>query len=215
MTKTPKQITRALDRVLHKVEKPARYTGGELNSIVKPWDGTVIETKVGLAFPDIYELGGSNLGLMVLYDLINKRENMLAERIYCPWPDFEAIMRRDEIPLFSLETRHAAGDFDIIGFSLPYEQLYTNVLTMLDLADIPLRAVDRTAEHPLIIAGGSGCYNPEPMSAFFDAMIIGEGEEVIFDVIAAYEEWRVANGTWRTAGRAKRYALWEKLAKIP
>ncbi|HRW04008.1 MAG TPA: TIGR03960 family B12-binding radical SAM protein [Caldilineaceae bacterium] len=215
MTKTPKQITRALDRVLHKVEKPARYTGGELNSIVKPWDGTVIETKVGLAFPDIYELGGSNLGLMVLYDLINKRENMLAERIYCPWPDFEAIMRRDEIPLFSLETRHAAGDFDIIGFSLPYEQLYTNVLTMLDLADIPLRAVDRTAEHPLIIAGGSGCYNPEPMSAFFDAMIIGEGEEVIFDVIAVYEEWRVANGELRTAGRAERYALWEKLAKIP
>ncbi len=208
MLKSPKQITRALDRVLHKVEKPARYTGGELNSIVKAWDTATIQTKIGLAFPDIYELGGSNLGLMVLYDLINQRESLLAERIYCPWPDFEAIMRRDDIPLFSLETRHAASAFDIIGFSLPYEQLYTNVLTMLDLAGIPLRAAERSAEHPLIIAGGSGCYNPEPMSAFFDAMIIGEGEEVIFDVIAAYEEWR-------NAQHATRYTLWEKLVRIP
>lgn len=212
MTKTPKQITRALDRVLHKVQKPARYTGGELNSIVKDWDLPTLQTKVGLAFPDIYELGGSNLGLMVLYDLINRREEMLAERIYAPWPDFEAIMRRDEIPLFSLETRHAAGDFDIIGFSLPYEQLYTNVLTMLELADIPLRAADRMAEHPLIIAGGSGCYNPEPMSAFFDAMIIGEGEEVIFDVIAAYNEWQAESGDPLLANRQ---ALWEKLVHIP
>ncbi len=208
MSKSPKQITRALDRVLHKVEKPARYTGGELNSIVKFWDTPTIQTKIGLAFPDIYELGGSNLGLMVLYDLINRRETMLAERIYCPWPDFETIMRRDEIPLFSLETRHAASDFDIIGFSLPYEQLYTNVLTMLDLAGIPLRAAERTADHPLVIAGGSGCYNPEPMGAFFDAMIIGEGEEVIFDVIAAYEEWR-------NTQHATRHTLWETLVKIP
>lgn len=216
MTKSPKQITRALDRVLHKVQKPARYTGGELNSIVKEWDDAKIQSKIGLAFPDIYELGGSNLGLMVLYDLINRREEMLAERIYCPWPDFEAIMRRDEIPLFSLETRHAAGDFDIIGFSLPYEQLYTNVLTMLDLADIPLRAADRTAEHPLIIAGGSGCYNPEPMSPFFDAMIIGEGEEVIFDVIAAYEEWKHESRSTRVpSGRVVRKSLWEKLVRIP
>ncbi|MCB0061366.1 MAG: TIGR03960 family B12-binding radical SAM protein [Caldilineaceae bacterium] len=215
MLQTPKQITRALDRVLHKVEKPARYTGGELNSIVKDWDGGSIRSKVGLAFPDIYELGGSNLGLMVLYDLINKREDMLAERIYCPWPDFEAIMRRDEIPLFSLETRHAATDFDIIGFSLPYEQLYTNVLTMLDLAGIPLRAAERTAEHPLIIAGGSGCYNPEPMSVFFDAMIIGEGEEVIFDVIAAYEEWRNELRITHYESNAARSTLWEKLVRIP
>jgi len=213
MTKSPKQITRALDRVLHKVEKPARYTGGELNSIVKNWDLPTLQTKVGLAFPDIYELGGSNLGLMVLYDLINRREEMLAERIYAPWPDFETVMRRDEIPLFSLETRHAAIDFDIIGFSLPYEQLYTNVLTMLDLADIPLRAVERTVAHPLIIAGGSGCYNPEPMSAFFDAMIIGEGEEVIFDVIAAYETWRAPSEDPQVL--SSRQSLWEQLVRIP
>ena len=195
MLATPRQITRALDRVLHKVEMPARYTGGELNSVVKDWDDPAITARVALAFPDIYELGGSNLGLMVLYDLINRRDDMLAERIYCPWPDFERYMRRDGIPLYGLETRHPMRAFDIVGFSLPYEQLYTNVLTMLDLSGIPLRAADRTAGDPLIIAGGSGSYNPEPMSAFFDAMIIGEGEEVIFEVIAAYERWK--SGDWR------------------
>ena len=216
MLQSPKLITRALDRVLHKVEKPARYTGGELNSIAKSWDDGTIQTKIGLAFPDIYELGGSNLGLMVLYDLVNRRETLLAERIYCPWPDFETIMRRDEISLFSLETRHPANAFDIIGFSLPYEQLYTNVLTMLDLARIPLRAADRTADHPLVIAGGSGCYNPEPMSPFFDAMIIGEGEEVIFDVIAAYEAWRAElQHASRITPHASRFTLWEKLVQIP
>jgi radical SAM family uncharacterized protein len=230
---TPRKITRALDRVLHKVEKPARYTGGELNSIVKDWDDPAITTKVALAFPDIYELGGSNLGLMVLYDLINRRPDLLAERVYCPWPDFETYMRRDAIPLYGLETRHPVADFDILGFSLPYEQLYTNVLTMLDLAGIPLRAADRTVAHPLVIAGGSACYNPEPMSAFFDALIIGEGEEVIFEVIAAYEEWRLEIKRlrdWRVetgaAGSApdlqspisqspNRYSLLEKLAAIP
>lgn len=229
MRYSPKQITRALDRVLHKVEKPARYTGGELNSIAKDWSDPSLRTKVALAFPDIYELGGSNLGLMVLYDLINRRPDLAAERVYCPWPDFETIMRRDGIPLYGLETRHPLTDFDIVGFSLPYEQLYTNVLTMLDLAGIPLRASARTAEHPLVIAGGSGCYNPEPMSAFFDAMIIGEGEEVIFDVIAVYEGWQEEmerlrdsetnaqslNLSVSPSPNATRQRLWELLAQIP
>ncbi|BAM01802.1 MULTISPECIES: TIGR03960 family B12-binding radical SAM protein [Caldilinea] len=207
MQMTPHQITRALDRVLHKVEKPARYTGGELNAVVKDWNDPAIQIKVALAFPDIYELGGSNLGLMILYDLINRRPDLLAERVYCPWPDFEGYMRRDGIPLYGLETRHPLRDFDIIGFSLPYEQLYTNVLTMLDLAGVPLRAADRTAADPLVIAGGSGCYNPEPMSAFFDAMVIGEGEEVIFEVIDAVR-------VWKQAGES-RYALLERLVRIP
>ena len=218
MLQTPKQVTRALDRVLHKVKQPARYTGGELNSIAKDWADPAIRTKVALAFPDIYELGGSNLGLMVLYDLINRRDDLLAERVYCPWPDFEAYMRRDGIPLYGLETRHPVADFDIIGFSLPYEQLYTNVLTMLDLAGIPLRAADRTAEHPLVIAGGSGCYNPEPMSPFFDAMVIGEGEEAIFDVIAVYERWKsdclLVNAQYSIVNSPRR-RLWEMLAEIP
>uniref|UniRef100_A0A7C1FGG4 TIGR03960 family B12-binding radical SAM protein n=1 Tax=Caldilinea aerophila TaxID=133453 RepID=A0A7C1FGG4_9CHLR len=207
MQMTPHQITRALDRVLHKVEKPARYTGGELNAIVKDWNDPAIQIKVALAFPDIYELGGSNLGLMILYDLINRRPDLLAERVYCPWPDFEGYMRRDGIPLYGLETRHPLRDFDIIGFSLPYEQLYTNVLTMLDLAGVPLRAADRTAADPLVIAGGSGCYNPEPMSAFFDAMVIGEGEEVIFEVIDAVRGWKQAGES--------RFALLERLVRIP
>jgi radical SAM family uncharacterized protein len=221
---TPKQISRALDRVLHKLTQPARYTGGELNSITKDWSDPKIRARVALAFPDIYELGGSNLGLAILYQLINKREDLLAERVYCPWLDFETIMRRDGIPLFGLESRHRILDFDIFAFSLPYEQLYTNVLTMLDLAGLPLRAVDRTADHPLVIAGGSGCYNPEPMTAFFDAMIIGEGEEVIFEVIDVYEAWK-RDARMRGdkdsaippihASAHPRILLWERLARIP
>ncbi len=220
MLTTPRQISRALDRVLHKVTQPARYTGGELNSIAKDWAAPTIRSKIALAFPDIYELGGSNLGLMILYDLINKREDLLAERVYCPWSDFEAVMRREGIPLFGLETRHPIDRFDIFAFSLPYEQLYTNVLTMLDLAEIPLRAADRSVSHPLVIAGGSGCYNPEPMSAFFDAMVIGEGEEVIFEIIDVYEEWKAESRA--TVGRpthhpslSTRRHLWARLARIP
>jgi len=209
MLTTPRQISRALDRVLHTVTQPARYTGGELNTIVKDWAIPKIRSKIALAFPDIYELGGSNLGLMILYDLINKREDLLAERVYCPWNDFEAVMRREDIPLFSLETRHPIRQFDIFAFSLPYEQLYTNVLTMLDLAGIPLRAEERDAAAPLVLAGGSGCYNPEPMSAFFDAMVIGEGEEVIFEIVDVYEEWK------RGSPSATRQQLWARLARIP
>lgn len=209
MLTTPRQISRALDRVLHTVTQPARYTGGELNAIVKDWAIPKIRSKIALAFPDIYELGGSNLGLMILYDLINKREDLLAERVYCPWSDFEAVMRREGIPLFSLETRHPIRQFDIFAFSLPYEQLYTNVLTMLDLAGLPLRAAERGASAPLVLAGGSGCYNPEPMSAFFDAMVIGEGEEVIFEIIDVYEEWK------RGSPSATRQQLWAQLARLP
>lgn len=218
MLTQPKQISRVLDRVLHKVEKPARYTGGELNSIRKDWNDPQIQSKIALAFPDIYELGGSNLGLMVLYDLINKQPHLAAERVYCPWPDFETVMVRENLSLFSLESRRALLDFDIVGFSLPYEQLYTNVLTMLNLAGLPLRAVDRGPELPLVIAGGSGCYNPEPMSAFFDAMIIGEGEEVIFEVIAAHAQWKADCGSGSSEysnGETSRRGLWQRLVKIP
>lgn len=177
-----------LSRILPHVEKPARYTGGEYNSIIKDW--TQIPHRIALAFPDTYELGMSNLGLAILYDIVNKQPDMLAERVYCPWPDMEAAMRREGIPLYSLETFHPLADFDIIGFSLPYEQLYTNVLTMLDLAGLPLLAAERDERHPLVIAGGSAVYNPEPMADFFDAFVIGEGEEVILEVIHAYGDWR-------------------------
>ncbi len=212
MLDTPRQITQSLNKVLPRVSVPARYTGGELNSIVKDWSAAQIRSRVALAFPDIYELGGSNLGLMILYDLINQRPELLAERVYCPWSDFEEVMRQEGIPLFSLETRHPLADFDILAFSLPYEQLYTNVLTMLDLAGLPLRAAHRDAHCPLIVAGGSGCYNPEPMSAFFDAMVIGEGEEVIFEVIEVHAAWQAA---CKSHTHLSRSDLWRKLARIP
>ncbi|MCS7222025.1 MAG: TIGR03960 family B12-binding radical SAM protein [Anaerolineae bacterium] len=215
--RTPEEISRTLDRVLHQVQKPARYIGGEWNSIVKDWDQT--SYKIALAFPDIYELGMSNLGLMILYDIVNRQPDMLAERVYAPWVDMEAIMRREGIPLFSLETRHPLADFDIIGFSLPYEQLYTNVLNMLDLAGIPLRSADRTLEHPLIIAGGSATYNPEPMHAFIDAFVIGEGEEVLLELIRAYGEWKEAVRDQRFSSddsdRYLRRELLRRLARIP
>ncbi|MGD2076782.1 MAG: TIGR03960 family B12-binding radical SAM protein [Chloroflexota bacterium] len=178
----PEQIHAQLESILPRVSKPGRYTGGELNQVVKEW--SAIDYKVALAFPDIYDLGMSNLGLMILYDIINKHRNLLAERVYAPWTDMEALMRREGLPLFSLESKHAIGDFDMLAFSLPYEQLYTNALNMLDLAGLPIHSLDRDASHPLVIAGGHACYNPEPMAPFIDLFVIGEGEEVILKIIA-------------------------------
>ena len=177
-----------LDRILPQVEKPARYIGGEHNSVVKDWSR--VPNRIALAFPDIYDLGMSNLGLAILYDIVNKQPDMLAERVYIPWTDMAAAMRQEGLPLFSLESRRPLRDFDVIGFSLPSEQLYTNVLTMLDLAGIPLVAGERDARHPLIIAGGSACTNPDPMADFIDAFLIGEGEEAILDIMRVVEAWR-------------------------
>jgi len=176
-----------LDSVLPGVTKPARYTGGEWNSVVKDWDET--EIKVALAYPDVYEVGMSNMALMILYDILNNEEDVLAERVYTPWLDMEQAMRAADIHLYTLETRHPLAEFDIIGFTLPYELNYTNVLNMLDLAQIPLLASERDGTHPLIIGGGSGTYNPEPLSDFFDLFVIGEGEEVILDVLHLYREF--------------------------
>ncbi len=186
---TPDTLSRALDRVLPFVQKPARYTGGEYNSVVKTWD--VTPYRLALVFPDVYDLGMSNLGLAILYDGVNAQPDMLAERAFTPWVDMQAAMREAGIPLYGLESRHPLADFDVLGFSLPYEQLYTNVLATLDLAGIPLRAADRTDE-PLIIAGGSACLNPEPMHAFFDAFFIGEGEEAITEIVRTWTDARRA-----------------------
>ena len=198
MEPTPQVITRRLERALPTVQKPARYTGGEYNCVVKPWDE--IPYRLALVFPDIYDLGMSNLGLAVLYDIVNRQPDMLAERAYTPWVDMIAAMRREGIPLYSLETRHPLADFDVIGFSLPYEQLYTNVLTTLDLAGIPLRAAERGDDAPLILAGGSACLNPEPMHAFFDAFFFGEGEEAITEIVRTWTDAR-------RAGLSRRQAL--------
>ena len=188
MSITPEIIQTKLDRLLPRVEKPGRYIGGELNQVVKNWQE--IETKICLAFPDLYDLGMSNYGLAILYDLINQRTDLLAERTFSPWSDMEAIMREERIPLYALESKRSLDQFDIIGISLPYETLFTNTLNLLDLAEIPLRSSDRNKDHPLVIAGGHGMLNPEPMHAFIDAIVIGEGEQVIFKIIDVYQEWK-------------------------
>ncbi len=179
---TPHQIETALERILPRVTKPGRYTGGELNQVVKEWDS--VGYRVAMAFPDLYDIGMSNLGWMIHYDIINKHRNLLAERVFCPWDDMEAALRERGIPLFSLETKHPVRDFDMLAMTLPYEQLFTNALNLLDLAGLPVRSADRDASYPLVVAGGHACYNPEPMAPFIDVFVIGEGEEVLLEIIA-------------------------------
>jgi len=196
-----------LDNILHQVAKPARYTGGEWNSIVKDWDNTNI--RIALSYPDVYEIGMSNMALPILYALFNGQPDVLAERVYAPWADMEAAMRTRGIPLFSLESRHPLKDFDIIGFSLGYELTYTNVLNMLDLAQIPVLASERDNSHPLIIAGGNCALNPEPMSDFIDIFVIGDGEEVALELIDSFRTWREQGKT------ASRKLLLQQVATIP
>jgi radical SAM family uncharacterized protein len=188
---TPEQIDRALQRLLPRVQKPGRYTGGEYNEIVKDWQE--VDFRVALAFADVYDIGMSNLGLMTLYDIVNKHRNLLAERTFCPWLDMEDEMRAAGIPLFSLETKHPIRDFDLLGISLPYEQLYTNALNLLDLAGLPIRSEERDASYPLVVAGGHACYNPEPMSPFIDVFVIGEGEEALLRIIGTLRATRGAD----------------------
>jgi radical SAM family uncharacterized protein len=194
MILTPLQIDHKLERILPTVQKPARYVGGELNQVVKEWASA--ETHVALVFPDVYDIGMSNLGLAVLYEIINARSDALAERAYSPWIDMEMAMRKARIPLYSLESHHPLSTFDIIGFTLPYETLYTNYLNALDLATIPIRSADRNEANPLVIAGGHATFNPEPIYSFVDAVVIGEGEEVIHELIDAHQAWKQA-GTSR------------------
>ncbi len=191
------------NEILHQVNRPGRYTGGEWNSVIKDWDSTPI--KIALAYPDTYEIGMSNMAIPILYELLNRQPDVLAERVYAPWLDMEAAMRQRNIPLFSIETRHPLKGFDIIGFSLGYELTYTNVLNMLDLAQLPVLASDRDDSHPLIIAGGSCCLNPEPMSDFIDVFIVGDGEEVLLEFLDVY----------RDVKNADKKQLLQRLAGIP
>ena len=176
------------DNILHQVTKPARYTGGEWNSIIKDWDKTNI--RFALCYPDLYEIGMSNMALPILYDLLNSQPDVLAERVYAPWTDMEAAMRTAGIPLLSLESRHQLRDFDVIGFSLDYELTYTNVLNILDLGQIPVLASERNDSHPIVIAGGSCTLNPEPMADFIDFFVIGDGEEVLLELVDSFREWK-------------------------
>ncbi len=183
-----------LERILPTVRKPGRYVGGEVNSVIKDWE--TIPMHVCLAFPDIYDLGMSNLGLMILYRALNDLPEVLAERAYLPWVDMIAAMREAQIPLYSLESKRPVADFDLIGITLPYERVYTNTLEMLDLAGIPLRSTERDEHHPIIVAGGHATFNPEPMAPFIDAFIIGDGEEAMVEVVEMVRETR---GTPREA----------------
>ncbi|HSP06709.1 MAG TPA: TIGR03960 family B12-binding radical SAM protein [Acidobacteriota bacterium] len=173
-----------LIRILPHVEKPARYIGGEWNQVRK--DLRHVRVKFAFAFPDAYEIGMSHTGLRILYDLLNKRDDIAAERVFAPWPDMEAKMREEGVPLYSLENKLPLREFDIVGFSLMYELCYTNTLAMLELAGIPLRSAERTMDDPLIIAGGTCTVNPEPIADFIDAFVIGDGEEVVFEIIEKY-----------------------------
>ncbi len=199
------QLPNKIEQILYKVEKPGRYVGGEYNQVCKDWNAT--DLHVALAFPDIYDLGQPNLGLAILYDLINQREDMLAERVFAPWHDMETAMRQESLPLFSLETKRPIIDFDLLGITLPYESIYTNVLNILDLAGIPLYTENRNSKHPLVLGGGQAAYNPEPMARFFDAFVIGEGEEALFDVLEVYRAWRQSS--------AERLSLLFALSQIP
>lgn len=176
----PTTIEKKLERILGQVEKPGRYVGGEYNAVSKDWAS--VRAHVALAFPDLYDLGMSNLGIMVLYDQINSQADMLAERVFSPWTDMEARMRAADIPLFGIESKRPVREFDLLGISLPYEQLYANAVNLIDLAQMPVFSADRDSSFPLVIAGGHACYNPEPMANFIDAFIIGEGEEIVVEL---------------------------------
>ena len=183
--------------ILQAVLKPARYTGGEWNAVRKDWD--TVRCKFALALPDVYEVGMSNLGLAILYEILNRRADIAAERVYAPWVDMEEQMREKGLPLFSLESRRPIATFDFFGFSLQYEMIYSNVLNMLDLAGIPLYAKERGDDMPFVIGGGPCVYNVEPIADFFDFFVIGEGEEVVLEIADAFIAWDAAG---RMGGRA-------------
>lgn len=181
------------NQILPFVERPAQYIGGEYNSICKSWSD--ISVKMAFLFPDTYEIGMSHLGLRVLYEAVNREENLLLERAFAPLKDMEGLLREMDIPLFSWESRHFIRDFDVVGFTLQYELSYTNVLNMLDLSALPVRAKERLEAWPLVIAGGPTAYNPEPLADFIDVFLIGEGEESLVELLRLVEQVKSSGGT--------------------
>ncbi|HIU65968.1 MAG TPA: TIGR03960 family B12-binding radical SAM protein [Candidatus Caccomorpha excrementavium] len=183
------------DEILLKVDKPARYIGGEVNAVMK--DPKEVEIRFAMCFPDVYEVGMSHLGIQILYDMFNQREDTYCERVYSPWVDLDAILREKKIPLFALESQDPVKEFDFLGITLQYEMCYTNVLQILDLSGIPLFSKDRTENDPIVIGGGPCAYNPEPIADFFDCFYIGEGETVYDRVLDEYKENKRAGGSRR------------------
>ena len=184
------------DEILLSVDKPARYIGGEINMAVKnPED---VDIRFCMCFPDVYEIGMSHLGIQIIYDMLNLRDDIYCERVYSPWTDLDNILRREGIPLFALESQQPVKDFDFLGITLQYEMCYTNILQVLDLSGITFKAADRTEDEPFVIGGGPCSYNPEPVADFFDMFYIGEGETVYYELMDKYKEWK-KSGQDRTA----------------
>ena len=176
------------DEILMKIEKPARYIGGEVNSVMK--DPEKVDIRFAMCFPYVYEIGMSHLGIQILYDMFNRREDVWCERVYSPWLDLDRVMREEKIPLFALESQDPVKNFDFLGITIQFEMCYTNILQILDLSGIPLHAADRTEEDPFVIGGGPCTYNPEPLADFFDIFYIGEGETVYDELLDVYKEWK-------------------------
>ncbi|MGR5616618.1 TIGR03960 family B12-binding radical SAM protein [Mediterraneibacter gnavus] len=178
------------DEILLKIEKPARYIGNEVNSVMK--DKNEVDIRFAMCFPDVYEIGMSHLGIQILYDMFNQREDVWCERVYSPWLDLHKIMKEEQIPLFALESQDPIRDFDFLGITIQYEMCYTNILQILDLSRIPIHSRDRSEADPIVIGGGPCTYNPEPLAEFFDIFYIGEGETVYDELLDAYKEYRAA-----------------------
>ncbi len=178
------------DEILMSIDKPARYIGNELNSVIK--DTSQISIRFAMCFPDVYEIGMSHLGIQILYDMFNRREDTWCERVYSPWPDLHSILKEKEIPLFALESQDPIKDFDFLGITIQYEMCYTNILQVLDLAQIPLLSKDRDDNCPIVIGGGPCSYNPEPIADFFDIFYIGEGEEKYDDLLDLYKKHKAS-----------------------
>ena len=176
------------DEILLNIEKPARYIGNEVNSVMK--DKEKVDIRFCMCFPDVYEIGMSHLGIQILYDMFNRREDVWCERVYSPWLDLDRVMREEKIPLFALESQDPVKNFDFLGITIQFEMCYTNILQILDLSGIPLHAADRTEEDPFVIGGGPCTYNPEPLADFFDIFYIGEGETVYDELLDVYKEWK-------------------------
>ena len=178
------------DEILLKIEKPARYIGNEVNSVMK--DKNEVDIRFAMCFPDVYEIGMSHLGIQILYDMFNQREDVWCERVYSPWLDLHKIMKEEQIPLFALESQDPIREFDFLGITIQYEMCYTNILQILDLSRIPIHSRDRSEADPIVIGGGPCTYNPEPLAEFFDIFYIGEGETVYDELLDAYKEYRAA-----------------------
>lgn len=193
------------DEILLKISQPARYIGGEVNMVKK--DPSKVAVRFAMCFPDVYEIGMSHLGIQILYDMFNRRDDVYCERVYSPWMDLDPIMREQKIPLFAVESQDPIKNFDFLGITIQYEMCYTNILQVLELSQIPLHAEDRSEEDPIVIGGGPCTYNPEPIAPFFDLFYMGEGEVVYFDLIDRYKEIKARGGS--------RKEFLEQAAQIP